>query len=111
MAFEIDYVEMPGGYCLVNAAKGDTVLLILCEFTSSEDGELFMSRLDGLPSNVLSKLPDGNKILRSYIDHILVVFRKDQTATVYVNELAIQVRVRARQSIGAGQFVTNAAIA
>lgn len=111
MPIEIDFGEIPGGYSAVDAGKGEAIPIILREFTSSEDGSIFVSRLDGLPSVVLSKLPEGSRIPRSCVDHLLVIFRKDKTATVYLNELPIQIRMRSREAVGAGTLVTNSQIA
>ena len=77
------------------------------EFTSSDDGELFISRLEGIPSIVLSKLPPQAKVGPSIVDHLLAVIRRDLTCTVYVNELRPVARFQALRDIRDGEAVTE----
>ncbi len=48
MPFEVKIDGIPAGYSVKGARKGDTCDVIVREFTSSEDGDLFISRLEGV---------------------------------------------------------------
>jgi hypothetical protein len=105
MPFEVKLEYVPAGYSITGARKGETCEIVVCEFTSSEDGDHFVNRLEGLPTALLNLLPPGNQVLCSMVDHLLAIIRRDQTATLFVNELAIKMGVRAKGSIQQGQTV------
>lgn len=110
MPFEIQLNEPVHGYALDSALEGQTVNIRIEEFTSSEDGELFMSRLEELPQLLLSRLPSNANIQPSMIDHLVAIIKKDLTATVYVNECKVVIRTRTGRAVGAGEEVTEDAI-
>jgi hypothetical protein len=89
MSYEIKFDDLPGGYSLTSARKGNNVTVALREFTSSEDGNLFIGRLEGFPSQVIGMLPPTLGIRPSMVDHLLAIIRRDKTATVYLNEIPI----------------------
>ena len=72
------------GFTASSAKKGEKVKLITREFSSSEDGDLFIQRLEGL-NEIINLLPKN--ITPSTISHLLVLIHKDGTCNVYVNEL------------------------
>lgn len=113
MPYEIQLEERLAGYALEDATgiEGHPVKIAVREFTSSEDGELFISRLEGLPNILLSKLPAGANVLPSMIDHLLAIIRRDLKTTVYINDLSIMAKVRAARSIQAGELVREDDIA
>ncbi len=107
MPYKIQLTEKPAGYASEDATgiEGHPVKVVVCEFTSSEDGELFISRLEGFPNILISKLPAGANVRPSMIDHLLAIIQRDLSATVYVNELSMLIRARAARSIQAGEPV------
>jgi hypothetical protein len=107
MPYKLKLDRPPAGYAVEHAYKGDRVKIVVREFTSSEDGELFVSRLEGLPSEILRLLPPDANILPSMIDHLLVIIRPDLETVVYVNECRIGVRIRAARTIQAGDYVRD----
>jgi len=52
MPFTVQLKELPCGYALDDATgvEGSPTRVVVREFTSSEDGELLISRLDGWPT-------------------------------------------------------------
>jgi hypothetical protein len=70
------------------------------EFTSTEDGQHFVKRLEGFPEQVLRKLP--THIEPSQVDSMLVIVQRDGRATVYVNELDQIARIRAAGPVEKG---------
>lgn len=90
MPFDLILDDVPAGYSVSATKKGETASVITREFTSSEDGDLFISRLDGIPShliNLASKSIPNLHISFSTIDHLLAVINKDKTTKVYINEI------------------------
>lgn len=85
MPFEIKLKEVSVGYAQTSVQKGENASIIVREFTSSEDGDLFISRLEGIPSDILAAIPDRT-IKPSSVDRFLAVIRPDHHATVYLND-------------------------
>lgn len=107
MPFDITLANLPGGYALHDAKDGEVVHVVMREFTSSEDGEHFIARLDGWPTRLVSHLQRRANVRVSEIDHLVAVIRPDRTATVYVNELPIKASVRATRAIRPNEDVTE----
>lgn len=106
MPHEIQLAELFAGYALETATEaGQTISVATREFTSSENGELFVSRLEGLPQQLLSLLPQNAAPSASMIDHLVAIIRKDLSATVYVNECEILVQMRASRKIEKGEEI------
>jgi hypothetical protein len=103
MPYEIKFDMPPAGYSVSTARGGENVKVSVIEFTSSEDGDLFVSRLEGFPSQIIAKLPLNAKLRESQVDNLLVIIRQDNTATVYINELNIAMRTRVNRSVGKGE--------
>lgn len=83
------------------ARGGENVQVCMREFTSSEDGDIFISRLEGLSDIILSHL--SAHVKPSMIDHLLAVILPDKTATIYVNELSFATTMRPRRAIKKGE--------
>ena len=107
MPFEINLGMPPAGYSLNSARKGETAEVQYLEFTSTEDGQHFIGRLEGFPTEVLGKLPTQNSVTPSQVDSLLAVVRLDGTATVYVNEVPLTASVRICRSFEKGEAVTK----
>jgi len=103
MPVEIELGKAPAGYTLTSARAEETVEVQFLEFTSSEDGQHFIQRLEGFPSYILRRV--APHIRPSQVDHMLIVVRRDNTATAYVNELSIVTRMRASRRVEAGEQV------
>lgn len=99
------------GFCRDGARKGESVTIVTEEFTSSEDGESFIRRLENGPDLILKLLPNGQWINRSRIDHLLIIFHKDMRASVFIDELSPVLQIRSRGKTIAGQGVTSDHIA
>jgi hypothetical protein len=106
MPFEIQFDFLPGGYAAENGRAGEQLPVIVREFTSSEDGNLFVGRLEGLPRDVIAKLPGAGFNLEATVDHLLAIIRPDRTATVYLNDLPYTLLGRAKRAVNAGDPVT-----
>lgn len=106
MPYEISFENLPVGYSASSKKYGDTtVAVVVNEFTSSEDGDLFITRLEGFPAEIVLKLPKERGITPSKVDHLIAVLRRNKTATVYVNEVNMQVEARIKRTIKKGEAV------
>ena len=57
MPYEITLKETPAGYAGTSARAKELVQVIFREFTSTEDGQHFIKRLEGDANPILNKLP------------------------------------------------------
>ena len=108
MPFEINIEKPPVGYALFSGKKGDMVDIVFREFTSTEDGQHFIQRLEGI-SYILQNLP--SPINPSQIDNMLVIYHSNGKAIVYVNELEQRSIIRIARPVKAGAEVTKDDIA
>ncbi len=97
MPHNIVFENLPAGIALTSARGGGTVKVAFKEFTSSEDGDLFIQRLEGFPSEILNKLPISVKA--STVDHMLAIIKRDKSAIVYLNELSFIAKIRPKRAI------------
>ena len=109
MAEKIDMGSPPTGYAITSARKDEFVKVAFREFTSTEDGQYFIQRLEGFPNAILERL--RSKVLPSQVDHLLAIYHRDGTADVYLNELEIMAQVRVARPVEAGQDVPKDDIA
>jgi hypothetical protein len=111
MPIQIKFDDLPAGYALSSTKPGEMVKVATNEFCSSEDGDHFIRRLEGIPSNILGKLPAEHRLNPSVIDHMLAVIRLDKTATIYVNELKILGQMQVKRDVKQGDLVFSNDIA
>jgi hypothetical protein len=105
MPYDVTFDMTPTGYSVSHARRGETASVQYLEFTSTEDGQHFIKRLEGFPDELLRKLSGQIEIRPSQVDHLLAIIRRDKTATVYVNELPHIVKIRIGREIEKGQPV------
>lgn len=103
--YTIKFNHPPAGYCANEAKSGEKVSLITREFTSSEDGDEFINRLDGIPTEVINLLPKDQNIRCSTVDHMLAIFHKDGKCDVFLNEVNLIAKARVKKSIKKGDPV------
>ena len=100
MPYEVLLEEIPAGYTLSSVRKGEQVDVIVKEFTSTEDGDLFVGRLDGFPTQILHLIPEIHSS-PSTIDHLLILIYPDKKAKVFINELEFMLVVQTKRAITA----------
>ena len=113
MKFDIQLDMLLAGYSMSACKPGQPVRIVQREFISSEDGDLFISRLEGFPSELLDKIAKKyNTIIRpSAIDCMLAILGRDKTATIYINPTLIgNIRTK-RTLIKAGEVIYSNDIA
>ena len=105
MPYTIKLDHVPAGYAAHSAEEGDRVQVICREFTSTEDGQLFVSRLEGTPTQILEKISGSAGAAASQTDSLLAIIRPDGLTKVYWNEFQPIVQVRSKKKIKAGELV------
>ena len=103
MPYEINLEKPPLGYTMAPARLGESVPVSFREFTSTEDGQLFITKLEGIPDTVLQRLP--TETLPSSVDNMLAIFHHDGKTMVYVNELKLEAALRAARPVTGGERV------
>ena len=106
MKFDIQLGELLAGYNTASCKPGQYIWIVQKEFISSEDGDLFISRLEGFPSLLLNKIAQIHKtiIVPSCISNMLAILRQDKTATIYINA-PMQALMQAKKPVDAGQAI------
>jgi len=105
VAYEVDLGMPPAGYTLAAAREGENVTVQYSEFTSTEDGQYFIQRLERFATDVLKKLPIH--VNPSQIDSLLAIIRRDGKAIVYVNEVVPKALMRVSRAMEKGTGVTK----
>ena len=105
MPVEVNLGRPPAGIAVSFARAGEKVKVCTREFTSTEDGQYFIRRLETCCTNILERLPEP--VSPSQVDHVLVIYRRNGTAEVHVNELEVRAEARATGDIGAGDPLTK----
>ena len=107
MPFEIQFDQLPVGYSAHSARANEQCFVISKEFVSSEDGQFFISRLEGFPDEILERVRPQKDFRPSSVNHLLAIVRKDCSCTVFINELSLITEIRPRRSIKKGELVTK----
>lgn len=106
MPHQIQLDHVPAGYALNSGRDGEQMAAAVCEFTSSEDGQLFISRLEGIPRMLIEKLPPMLTAAASMTDNLLAIVRADKSAAIYYNECHPSITARAKKAIKKGDPVS-----
>lgn len=107
MSYEITFEKMPAGYSVNSARSGENVTVCLRDFVSSEDGDELITKLEGLPQQILSMVSHPILILPSAVHTLLAIIRKNKTATVYLNEVKPIEHIRPKISCKKGELITS----
>jgi hypothetical protein len=102
MPHRIHLGQPPAGVAGASGQGEGTIPVIFREFTSTEDGETFVSRLEGTPTRILQLLDGKSPVRASTLDHMVALIQRDGTADVYINELTVFGSVRLRKSVEKG---------
>jgi hypothetical protein len=107
MPYEIVLEAPPAGYTMHHSSgiEGTPALVAVREFKSSEDGELFLSRLEGFPSQWIAQIPSSSGVTPSTIDHLLAIIHRDLRVTLYVNECTVHATVLLNRRVEAGEVI------
>jgi hypothetical protein len=107
MPYDIQLTQLPAGIALQTSTgvEGAPIKVAIREFTSSENGDAFVSRLEGFPQ-VLLNLAAPN-IHPSEVTQLVAVIRTDKTARVWNNECLVEARIRPSRSFNKGEALVE----
>jgi len=106
MPKEIVFKSLPAGYAESAARSGENVKVRLTDFVSTEDGDELVTKLEGLPQQILSMLHLPSPVFPSMVHSLLAIIRKDKTATVYLNEVQTIGQMRIKGGCKKGELLT-----
>lgn len=109
MSTTITLDHLPAGFSAESVRASTSVTVRVRGFVSSEEGDELVEVLDQISDLWLSRLP--RRLRESAIDHVVIVFRRDQTAEIFVNEINMHTFTSLKKSVGAGEMVERDAVA
>lgn len=111
MPVEVRVGQLLAGYNLYTVREGEDATLVTRELVSSEDTDLYRSRVDdGIPKELLACLPEdkANELLP--VRYMVALLRPDTTATLYLDTIPDDLKpilhVTLKRPQGAGESVT-----
>ena len=105
MPKELVLDHLPAGYAKQGRRPNQEIDLVFQEFCSTEDGQHFISRLEGTATAILEKISDHAGAAAAVTNSLLAIIRPDRSATTYWNEFHPTVQVRAKGKINKGDLV------
>ena len=105
MPYTIKLEHVPGGYATHCAEKGEQIEVMFRGFTSTEDGQLFISRLEGPPTQILEKISSSANVAASQTNSLLAIIQPNGQAKVYWNEFQPNIHIRSKKKVKAGELV------
>lgn len=103
MKCEIELSERLAGFVAESAQGPGDVKVITREFSSSEDGSHFISRLEGLQRCLIRHVPACPP--PSFIDTFLAIIRPDLKTSVYVNDVPLRLGIKPKRALKPGDIV------
>ena len=106
MPHEMKFKIIPAGFG-PQPIRGPCYLWICTkEFVSSEDGALFVDRLEGMGQMLFPAITPSLEIIPARVNHYLAIIRPDSTGTMYINELDFRSKILPKRSFETGQPVS-----
>jgi hypothetical protein len=105
MPKEIVLDHLPAGYAKHGGRPNEEIDVVFREFCSTEDGQHFISRLEGTATAILEKISGHAGVAAATTSSLLAIIRADRSATVYWNEFHPIVQVRAKGKTNKGDLV------
>jgi hypothetical protein len=105
MSYEFMLKDIPAGVSIESIKGPGYVNILTMELLSTEDGQEFIQRIEGLPETLLRQIDEKHQINRSQIDHMLVILHKNRKSSLFINELRLKTHIRTANVKKAGDFV------
>jgi hypothetical protein len=105
MPKEIVLDHLPAGYAKRGGRPNQEIDVVFREFSSTEDGQHFISQLEGTPTQILEKISSAANTAAARTNSLLAIIRPDKSTTVYWDEYHPVVQVRAKGKINKGDLV------
>jgi hypothetical protein len=87
MPIDVTVGQLLAGYTLYTVKEGEQATLVTRELVSSEDADLFQTRVDGIPRILLSRLPEDKAEELLPVRYMVAILRPDTTATLYLDTI------------------------
>jgi hypothetical protein len=105
MPKEIVLDHLPAGYAKQGGRPNQEIDVVFREFCSTEDGQHFISRLEGTATAILEKISGHAGAAAATTSSLFAIIRPDRSTTVYWNEFHPVVQVRAKGKVNKGDLV------
>src|SRR6266496_706156 len=105
MPKELVLDHLPAGYAKQGGRPNQKIDVVFREFCSTEDGQHFISRLEGTATAILEKISGHAGAAAATTSSLFAIIRPDRSATVYWNEFHPVVQVRAKGRVNKGDLV------
>jgi hypothetical protein len=105
MPYTIKLEHVPAGYATHCAEEGEQIEVVFREFTSTEDGQRFISQLEGTPTQILEKISGSANVAASQTNSLLAIIQPNGQTKVYWNEFQPIIRIRSKKKVKAGELV------
>ena len=106
MPYEMKFKFIPDGFPASTIPAQGYGWICVKEFVSSEDGLVFVERLEGMAQMLFPAISPSISILAANVNHYLAIIRPDGTGAIYINELNFQSRSLPKRPCNAGQPVS-----
>ena len=103
MPYEMKFKNLPAGFPASTIPAQGYGWICEKEFVSSDDGPLFVGRLEGMAQMLFPAISPSISIFAANINHYLAIIRPDSTGTIYINELNFRSRALPKRPANAGQ--------
>jgi hypothetical protein len=103
MPYEMKFKFIPAGFPASTIPAQGYGWICVKEFVSSEDGLVFVERLEGMAQMLFPAISPSISILAANVNHYLAIIRPDSTGAIYINELNFQSRSLPKRPVNAGQ--------
>ena len=104
MPIHMTFDQPPAGIVLTSALPGEDMLISTKAYLSSEDGNDFVSHLEGIWGYFEPSLREQG-VMPSQIDHFLALVSPNLETRLFCNELQQRAQVRVKRAIEAGKAV------
>jgi hypothetical protein len=103
--YTIKLEHVPGGYATHCADAGEQIDVVFREFTSTEDGQRFISRLEGIPTKILETVTASADVAASQTNSLLAIIQPNGQTKVFWNEFQPTIQIRSKKKVKAGELV------
>ena len=104
MKYTMKLDQIPHGFAVETGDPTETIRIIVADFLTDLSGTEFYTRLKEMQSLFLTRFVESG-IPVSQIDHFLIL-TKGNEATVYINEVVMQIDTIAQKDVEAGNILT-----
>ncbi len=106
MPHEMKFKKIPAGFTMQAIKAAGYGWICTEEFVSSEDGNLFVDRLESMAQMLFPAISPSVAIIAANVNHYLAIIRPDSTGTIYINELNFRSKALPKRACTAGELLS-----